>query len=375
MPASCTASVAEQANRTPWRNSCIPDPGTPQPPGTPDRHFNHAPGLDPIVQHSAAGSARRTLAGAGTDAGPRPFLTLALGPCPMLVTVYIPTKNRVASLRVAVESVLCQSHADLELIVVDDGSTDDTPQYLRGVAAHEPRLRTLRHAQSRGGPAARNAAILAARGEFVTGLDDDDSFAPERLEVFLQRWHELAAGARPPSCLYSQLREMQHGRPVAVTRKSDGADFEAMFHSNVVGNQVFAPRRTYLEAGLFLDELPAWQDLEFFMRLLKKFGPGRLVDRATYHFDNTPRADRVSLKGEHKLRTAFAMVDAAHSGGVARRTQSLYLQLFARVYGVRPSLADYRRFVALGLWPQGLARLLRASLGPMTTALQRRGSS
>ncbi len=280
----------------------------------------------------------------------------------MLVTVYIPTKDRQQLLSAAVDSVLRQTHAELEVIVVDDGSTDATPAYLAGMAQADRRLRFLRHARSQGGPAARNAAILAARGDFVTGLDDDDSFEPHRIEDFVRTWQDLAARGERPSCLYSQLREIQHGRHVATSARPAQARYEDMFRQNVVGNQVFAPQAHFVAAGLFRVDLPAWQDLEFFMRLLRGFGPGRLVDRASYNFENSPRSDRISAKGESKLRTAYALVDAAHSEGIARRSQALYLQLFAQVYGIRPRMADYRRFAALGFWPRGFARLLRAGL-------------
>ena len=222
----------------------------------------------------------------------------------MLITVYIPTKNRVALLAAAVESVRRQTYTDFELIVVDDGSTDQTYSLLASLAAQEGRLRFVTHAQSQGGAAARNAAILAARGDFVTGLDDDDSFTPERLQRFADAWlrHERS-GVRPAG-LYSQLAIVEHGKIIAYTHRPKVAHFEDMFGENVVGNQIFAPKRHYLDAGLFRDGLPGWQDLEFFMRMLKIAGPARLDDAVTYHWDNSPRADRVSLKSEEQMRVA-----------------------------------------------------------------------
>ena len=99
------------------------------------------------------------------------------------------------------------------------------------------------------------------------------------------------------------------------------------------------------------------------MRVLKTFGPARLVDAATYNWDDSPRSDRVSLKSEEKMRVAFDTVRQLHEGTVPRRTQMLYLQLFGRFYGVRPTLHDWQRFLQLGFWPRGCLRLLRAHLG------------
>ena len=213
----------------------------------------------------------------------------------MLITVYVPTKNRLALLTSAIESVSCQTHAEWELIVVDDGSTDGTADYLAALSAQDFRVRFIRHASSKGGAIARNAAISAARGEFVTGLDDDDSFTPVRLERFASAWRELQTAGERPSCLYSQLNVLRDGIVVEQSHKADHACFDDMFRENAVGNQIFAPRQHYIEAGLFRAGLPAWQDLEFFMRMLKTFGPARLVDAATYNWDDSPRNDRVSL--------------------------------------------------------------------------------
>lgn len=281
----------------------------------------------------------------------------------MLISVYIPTKNRAQLLATAIESVRAQTHQDFEVIVVDDGSTDETPSYLAQLAAQEPRLRYITHAQSQGGPVARNAAISAARGEFVTGLDDDDSFTNDRLERFAQMWQQLEhAGSRLPSALYSQLNIVQNGVVVERTRKPESVGFDDLFRQNFIGNQIFAPRKNCLEAGLFRVGLPAWQDLEFFMRILKRFGSARLVDAATYNWDDSPRTDRISRQSEEKLRLACQTVSELHQGSSPRRAQMLYLQLFGRYYGVKPTLSDWRTFLAHGIWPAGCLRLLRTNL-------------
>lgn len=281
----------------------------------------------------------------------------------MLISVYLPTRNRAAQLAAAIESVRLQTHEHFELIVVDDGSTDDTGALLAAVAAQDARVRVITNTRSLGGPAARNLAILAARGDFVTGLDDDDTFAPARLERFANAWrrHERA-GARLAG-LYSHVAVMRHGQAVANTVKPDSASFEDMFRENVVGNQIFAPRRHYLEAGLFRVGLPAWQDLELFMRMLKVYGPARLDAAVTYQWDDTPRDDRVSLGSKERLRMAFDTVVALHAAGNPRRIQQLYLQLLGGYYGVRPTLQDWNRFLALGLWPRGILRLMRGCIG------------
>src|SRR3954466_15167188 len=100
----------------------------------------------------------------------------------MLVSVYIPTRNRRALVERAIKAVLEQDYRELEVIVVDDASTDDTPAFLKAAAAADSRLTFFANDRPSGAPAARNRAIAAAKGAFVTGLDDDDYFEPTRSE-------------------------------------------------------------------------------------------------------------------------------------------------------------------------------------------------
>lgn len=94
-----------------------------------------------------------------------------------LVSVVMPVYNGAAFLAEAIESVLGQTHASVELIVVDDGSTDASPQI---IGRHGERLVAIRQ-NNAGVAAARNAGIAAARGEFVAFLDQDDWWLPEKL--------------------------------------------------------------------------------------------------------------------------------------------------------------------------------------------------
>lgn len=102
------------------------------------------------------------------------------------VSVIIPTYNRGAWVAEAVDSVLAQTHVSVEVIVVDDGSTDDTPAVLAG---YGDRIRVIRQANA-GVSAARNAGMAAARGEWIGFLDSDDTWLPEKLE---RQWADLAA--------------------------------------------------------------------------------------------------------------------------------------------------------------------------------------
>lgn len=95
-----------------------------------------------------------------------------------LVTAAIPTYNRASFLPEALESIFSQTFRDLEVLVVDDGSTDETPDVL---ADYGSRIRIVRQA-NQGRSAARNRAVREARGRYVSFLDSDDCWTPEKLE-------------------------------------------------------------------------------------------------------------------------------------------------------------------------------------------------
>jgi glycosyltransferase involved in cell wall biosynthesis len=101
------------------------------------------------------------------------------------VSIILPAYNAAAHLRRAVDSALAQTMPELEVIVVDDASTDATLEIASQLAAQDSRVRVL-HNESNSGPSvSRNRAIAAARGEWVAILDADDSWFPERLELML----------------------------------------------------------------------------------------------------------------------------------------------------------------------------------------------
>lgn len=108
-----------------------------------------------------------------------------------LVSVVIPTYNRAQLVGRAIESALAQTHTNVELLVVDDGSSDGTAELLQRQYATEPRVVCIRQ-ENKGVAGARNTGIRAARGSHVAFLDSDDTWKPWKLEL------QLACFARFP---------------------------------------------------------------------------------------------------------------------------------------------------------------------------------
>jgi GalNAc5-diNAcBac-PP-undecaprenol beta-1,3-glucosyltransferase len=122
------------------------------------------------------------------------------------VSVVMATYNRADTLPRAIDSVLAQTCRDWELIIVDDGSTDDTVETLARYA--DERIRTYRHDQNKGATGAKNTGFDHLSGEWFTILDSDDEMVPDALEAMLDYAQRFGATAITCNCRDSQTGEM-----------------------------------------------------------------------------------------------------------------------------------------------------------------------
>jgi glycosyltransferase involved in cell wall biosynthesis len=149
-----------------------------------------------------------------------------------LVSVVIPTRDRLEFLRLAAVSVLRQSQDDLELIIVDDASEDGTAAYLVELARRDCRVRTVRNAVPQGGAGARNLGISQSRGHWIAFLDDDDEWLPEKLQRQLQR---LKSTASAVACSCNFIMRFSSGRSKMVQVVPD-ATLQQLLFENELGS-------------------------------------------------------------------------------------------------------------------------------------------
>ncbi|MDR2725972.1 MAG: glycosyltransferase [Candidatus Adiutrix sp.] len=193
-----------------------------------------------------------------------------------LVSAIIPTFNRAWSLGRAVESVLAQAYRPLELIVVDDGSTDGTPGLLAPLAARGHILMISQ--PNRGVSAARNAGLAAARGSLIAFLDSDDEWLPGKLEAQV----EFLKQNPDQALVQTQERWFRGGRrvnPGRRHRKLAGDIFIPSLSLCLISPSAVMLRRSLLdEVGLFDESLPAAEDYDLWLRVLARH-PAGLIDR------------------------------------------------------------------------------------------------
>jgi glycosyltransferase involved in cell wall biosynthesis len=259
------------------------------------------------------------------------------------VGVIIPTRNRVHCLPAALNSVLKQTWSDLEVLVVDDASTDGTTAYLAGVS--DSRVRLLRLDLPHGAGGARNAGLKAMKNEWIAFQDSDDQWLPDKLEK------QMAAADDETGFVYCRCRRSSGEAtclfpPPHVARLS-GRIFEAMLGGNLVTTQTALVRRACIDAhGLFDETLPALEDWELFLRLSRDVGVA-FVDEVLVEAPFSP--DSIS-KRDREVIAAFEAILIRYADDFAVRPA-----LHARHLG---TIAD--RLCLSGRWPEGRAHFARA---------------
>jgi len=244
----------------------------------------------------------------------------------MTVSVVVPTYNRAETLPRAIESVLDGTYDDVELHVVDDGSTDDTPSVLDRY--DDDRLVAHRFEQNRGANAARNHGVDAATGEYVAFLDSDDAYT----ETYLERCVAMLVGA-PDYCVgtYASRVWYRDGRRWNLTVADDDVTHEDLRRKNAVGgfsNVVF--RRGLFETVGRLDEtLESSQDYDFFLHALEPerhtlAGVPDAVVRYYLHDEGATRiGDDLGAKTNGRRRFLDKHRDRLTAAGVANQHYQL----------------------------------------------------
>ncbi len=196
------------------------------------------------------------------------------------ISIYMPTWNRQQLAIRAIKSVLRQDYPHWEMIVVDDCSAnyEQLEQYVAEL--NDPRVTYVRNAFNSGACAVRNQAILQARGHYITGIDDDDEWTPNRLSVFLAHKHQLVTHAFLYANDYVCEGEV-YAQPASLPLYPKSPYSRTLFYKrNIIGNQVFTLASRF-KACLFDVELKAAQDYDIFLRMVVEYGEPWKVEEAT----------------------------------------------------------------------------------------------
>lgn len=189
------------------------------------------------------------------------------------VSVVMPAYNAAATLQASMDSVLTQTHTDVELLVVDDSSRDASWTLIEAAAARDARVVAIRQPQNGGVAAARNAGIEAATGTHIAFLDSDDRWLPDKLA--LQLAHLRATGTMIGYTAYRRFDES--GRVLSIVRPPAEVGYADMLKSNRIGNLTGLYDRALGDARF---QRVGHEDYVFWLQLVRRAGIARRVPTA-----------------------------------------------------------------------------------------------
>ena len=205
------------------------------------------------------------------------------------VSVIIPTYNRAHLLGRAIKSVLNQTYKDFELIVVDDGSTDDTEKVVGNFK--DERIRYISLEKNMGAGVARNRGIEASRGKYIAFHDSDDEWLAEKLEkqtgvfnaassdvgyAYTDMWHVLRDGEK----------HYWHSPAISKGRIINEKNMDYQVHRLGIQTTMIK-KRCFGTIGVFDVRFPRFIDLEFFVRLAKHFNSCHIREPLVKFYDQT----------------------------------------------------------------------------------------
>lgn len=199
------------------------------------------------------------------------------------VSVIIPVRNREKLIQNALRSVLTQTYPFFEIIVVDDGSTDNTASVVANLTREDERIHLLRHASSRGAQAARNTGIRAVKGEWIAFLDSDDRWFSDSLEVRVQLAMEKRLQVVHSEC--SVLRsESEELRRFGVPRMQGQVHKELLQRPGPMFQGLLVSKEALVRIDLLDESIVSYQEWDTSIRLAKHYRFG-FVAEPTFVYD------------------------------------------------------------------------------------------
>jgi glycosyltransferase involved in cell wall biosynthesis len=224
-----------------------------------------------------------------------------------LVSVIMPVYNSADYLHEAVNSVLSQSYDPVELIIVDDASTDNSGQILAEISLRVPGLRVVRLNENIGAAGARNAGLSVARGEFVSFIDADDVWLPEKTS----RQVEVLIGDTEAGWVYCNGFIIKQDMGVLYLFSDCGHRPAGMVYDQIlrgslwiVPSSIMVRRNVLDECGHFDPELRSVEDWEFLLRVARKYKCGYLAEtliKYRQHTESVSRKEERMLPGRQKV--------------------------------------------------------------------------
>ena len=220
-----------------------------------------------------------------------------------LVSVIIPSYNRPERTQRAIDSVAAQSYSPIELIVVDDGSTDPIEDHVQ-LPETLCDSKLIRHEANMGANVARNTGIDRSGGEYIAFLDSDDEWKPEKIKRQVSQMV-----SRKYDMVYTGVEHVDRdGRRNGVNRATAAGDLsKRLLRKNIIGtfSSIIVNKRIIQRAGRPDPDLPCYQDWDWYLRLSRETEIGAIEKPLTIRYN---AGDQISRDFKLKHETAYPIL-------------------------------------------------------------------
>lgn len=200
-----------------------------------------------------------------------------------MVSVIVPTYNREKEIARAINSILSQTYVHYEIIIVDDGSTDNTSEVVEKI--EDDRIRYIRLDKNQGACHARNVGIQESKYDYIAFLDSDDEWLPHKLEIQMDKMLHSTDDVGMIYCRMGSIRRNKQERGIYPPYEwpddipLEGDIFRLLLWKNTIGTPAMLARKKCLEqVGGFLENLHCLQDWELALRIAKNWRIGFVDD-------------------------------------------------------------------------------------------------
>ena len=198
------------------------------------------------------------------------------------VSIILPTYNRAYIIEKAIQSVLNQTYQDFELIIVDDGSTDNTEEIIKKLQEKDKRIRYIKLETNKGAAAARNEGIKIAHGKYITFQDSDDEWLPEKLEKQMKIFETTPEDIIVYTGFWRIDGDEKTYIPDINISNREGYIHKELLKGNFVGTPSILLKKETLEKVALFDEcLQRCQDWDLVIRLSEYYN-FKLIDEPLY---------------------------------------------------------------------------------------------
>ena len=227
----------------------------------------------------------------------------------IMVSVIIPVYNRAAYIGRAIESVLEQTYRDFEIIVVDDGSTDNTKEALK---PYDDKIRYI-YQENQGASGARNAGIKIAEGKYIAFLDSDDIWLPEKLEKQMELFQKSSKKLGVVYCgvSYVDNKTGQITKTIVPDYKGNVSDIILKRGSGPTTSASVVKKECLKSAGLFDERLFSYEDTDLWIRISQSYKFDYIKDSLVKFLRNHEQLstnEQVFLKGRELFLSKYSNI-------------------------------------------------------------------